>query len=100
MTPKFPRILYVKLGKGVCGCYMENKIGIDISPFNLKVEYRCYGVSGLIRDLSATVIHELCHWATGNLNGHHKVEWQNLECDSWTLKIHSIIWRIGQRDNT
>ena len=107
---KFPKIRYGKLEtKGINGIYHRdtNEIAIDVSPCSFKIEYEFYGFKGLIRDLSATVIHELCHWATRNLNGHNDKRTLGnlfrtrrlLQCDLWTLKIHSVLYGLQKTDS-
>ena len=101
----FPEILYGKiLRENTSGFYLpeRNLIVIDITPEKLKPEYKLYGLKGIIRDLSATVIHELTHWATSSLDGH---EWKRmfknpyrcrgiLTVDYWTYIIHSILYDL------
>jgi hypothetical protein len=109
VSKKFPKIRYGKLETSVYGCYVrnDNKIIIDVSPHKLSGEYEFYGFRGLIRDLTATVIHELCHWATSNLNGHNDKRTLGnsfrtrrlLECDLWTLKIHSVLYDLQKTDS-
>jgi len=107
---KFPKIRYGKLEtKGINGIYHRdtNEIAIDVSPCSFGVEYEFYGFRGLTRDLTATVIHELCHWATSNLNGHNDKRTLGnsfrtrrlLQCDSWTLKIHSVLYDLQKTDS-
>jgi len=115
--PKFPkiryekqRIQYAKQPKTkIVGCYLAetNEIVIDIHPDTFSVEYEFYGFRGLTRDLTATVIHELCHWATNSMNGHNDKRTLGnsfrtrrlLECDLWTLKIHSILYDLQKTDS-
>jgi len=106
---KFPKIIYKQLKAKVNGYYDRdaNKIVVNVSPCSFKAEYLFYGFRGLVRDLSATVIHELTHWATDSMNGHKdKRTLENLfrtrnllECDLWTLKIHSILYDLQRKDS-
>jgi len=108
-TLKFPKIVYKQLKAKVSGYYDRdaNKIVVNTTPCSFGAEYEFYGFRGLIRDLTATVIHELTHWATGNMNGHgDKRTLENLfrtrrllECDLWSLKIHSILYDLQRKDS-
>ena len=105
----FPKIIHEGMSNRKCyACYVEplNVVFINVSPFSFKHEYELYGFSGLKRDLSMRVIHELCHWATDSMKGHDVRKVTSnlfrsrilLEIDLWTLKIHSILYDL-QRKN-
>jgi len=105
----FPKIVYRQLEtSNINGVYYRdtNKIVVNISPSSFKAEYEFYGFRGLVRSLSAILIHELTHWATRSFKGHEdrrtvSNSWRTrnvLNCDLWTLRIHSILYDL-QRKN-
>jgi hypothetical protein len=108
LMAKFPKIIYKQLKARINGYYDRdaNKIVVNVSPCSFKAEYLFYGFRGLVRDLSATVIHELTHWATDSMNGHNgKRTLENLfrtrrllECDLWTLIIHSVLFDLQRKE--
>jgi hypothetical protein len=101
---KFPKIIYKQLKAKVSGYYdrKTNKIIINTTPCSFGVEYEFYGLKGLIRDLTATILHELTHWGTNSMKGHNgKATLGNLfrtrrflECDLWSLRIHSVLYDL------
>jgi hypothetical protein len=105
---KFPKIIHKQLKTKFSGYYDRdaNKIMVNVSPCSFGVEYEFYGFKGLLRDLSATILHELTHWATTSMRGHNgKATLGNLfrtrrllECDLWTLKIHSVLFDLQRRE--
>lgn len=107
-TLQFPKIIHEQLKTNFSGYYDrdDNKIMINISPCSFAGEYEFYGLRGLIRDLTATVIHELTHWATTNMNGHGdkrtlRNTWRTrrlLECDLWTARIHWILYDLQRKE--
>jgi len=106
---KFPKIVYKQLKAKVNGYYDRdaNKIVINTTPCSFGVEHEFYGFRGLIRDLTATILHELTHWGTNNMNGHNskatlRNTWRTrrfLECDLWTMIIHSILYDLQRKDS-
>ena len=85
----------------------RNEIVVNVSPCSFSAEYEFYGFRGLVRSLTATVIHELSHWATKSMSGHNgKATLRNtfrtrhfLQCDLWTLRIHSILYDLQKKDS-
>lgn len=108
-TQRSPKIIHEQLETKFSGCYDRpaNKITVNVSPCSFGVEYEFYGFRGLLRDLSATILHELTHWATTSMRGHSgKATLGNLfrtrnllECDLWTLRIHSILYDLQRADS-
>jgi len=111
MAEEFPKIIYGKFKlpvNAVAYCIENgNKIIIDVSPRSFRAEYEFYGFRGLVRSLTATVIHELSHWATKSMSGHSgKATLRNLfrtrnllQCDLWTLRIHSVLYDLQRKDS-
>ena len=111
---KFPKIKSGKIEqlnpKFICTALYsrdDNFIAVDITPKAFKSEYDLYGFSGLIRDLSVTIIHELTHWASNKMSGHRKKvvmsnSYRSLKyayrTGLWNLIIHSVIYDLQRKE--
>jgi len=105
---KFPKIVYKQLKAKVNGYYDRdvNKIVVNTTPCSFGAEYEFYGFRGLIRDLTATILHELCHWASDSMKGHNdkrtlRNTWRTrrlLQCDLWTMILHSILYDLQRKE--
>jgi len=105
---KFPKIIHKQLKAKFNGYYDRdaNKIVVNVSPCSFGAEYEFYGFRGLIRDLTATILHELTHWGTNSMKGHNdkatlRNTWRTrrlLQCDLWTMILHSILYDLQRKE--